>query len=125
MKTLIIATLFFVVAMPALAAEDALHEVNAARAARGLKPFVRDDGLSQAAAACADYRADKLISGHVNDFTFVPAGTQATAAGCAAWEPSMGWGACCTYENYQHAGEAWTKGRDGRRYMHLFVRGNH
>src|SRR5689334_3208797 len=32
------------------AAEDGLDEVNAARAVRGLPPFQRDEGLSQAAA---------------------------------------------------------------------------
>jgi hypothetical protein len=29
---------------------------------------------------------------------------------------------CCVYENYTYAGAAWVSGRDGRRYMHLFVR---
>ena len=105
------------------AATDALDEVNAVRSKRGLPKFVRDEGLSQAAAKCADYRATQLISGHTsNDFAFVPAGSSAAAAGCAAWSPGDGWGACCTYENYQKAGAAWAKGRDGRRYMHLFVR---
>src|SRR5438874_4739618 len=32
---------------------DGLGEVNAKRAARGLRPFVRDEGLTQAARACA------------------------------------------------------------------------
>jgi hypothetical protein len=114
-----------VVAAQARAAEDALDEVNAVRARRGLPKFVRDEKLSEAAAKCADYRATKLISGHTsNDFSFVPAGASATAAGCAAWSPEMGWGSCCTYESYKIAGAAWSKGRDGRRYMHLFVRGS-
>jgi hypothetical protein len=104
-------------------AHEALDEVNATRARRGLRPFVRDDSLSKAARAAATFRAERLTQGHTpNDFAFVPAGGQATAAGCAAWEPSWGWGSCCTDENWAVAGAAWVLGRDGRRYMHLFVR---
>jgi len=104
-------------------AAEALDEVNAARAARGLRPFVKDDGLTQAAVAAATFRATGLIAGHTaNDFGFLPAGASAPAAGCAAWEPSLGWGSCCTYEAYTYAGAAWVLGSDGRRYMHLFVR---
>jgi hypothetical protein len=110
----------------AQAADDALDEVNAARAARGLPPFARDPGLTAAAQAAADYRAQFRIAGHVpggmGDFGFLPPGTSADAAGCGALEPSWGWGTCCTYENYQSAGAAVTRGADGRRYMHLFVR---
>lgn len=102
---------------------EALDEVNATRAQRGLPPFQYDEGLTRAAQACAQFRADRLIQGHTsNDFAFVPAGSHAPAAGCAAWEPSMGWGACCTYDRYTYAGAAYALGRDGRRYMHLFVR---
>ena len=107
----------------ALGADDALDELNATRAKRGLRPFVRDDGLTRAAAGCADFRAARLIAGHTsNDFTAVPAGTTARAAGCAAWNPGMGWGSCCTYDNYTYAGAAYAIGRDGKRYMHVFVR---
>ena len=102
---------------------DALAEVNAARASRGLAPFIRDDGLMAAAQAAAEYRAARLIAGHTsNDFSFVPSGTSATAAGCAAWEPSLGWGSCCTYESWTYAGAGIAIGRDGRRYMHIHVR---
>lgn len=102
---------------------EALDEVNAARARRGLPPFQHDEGLTRAAQACAQYRADRLIEGHTsNDFAFLPAGSQAAAGGCAAWEPSWGWGSCCTYDRYAYAGAAYALGRDGRRYMHLFVR---
>jgi hypothetical protein len=102
---------------------DALGEVNAARAARGLRPFVRDAGLTSAAAGCAEFRAARLIAGHTsNDFAALPAGAFASSAGCAAWEPGFGWGACCTYDGYTYAGAAYSYGRDGRRYMHLFVR---
>lgn len=106
-----------------LAAEDALAEVNAARARRGLPAFIYDENLTRAAAGCADFRAARLIAGHtVNDFAALPSGTIARASGCAALEPSWGWGSCCTYERYTYAGAAIAVGRDGKRYMHLFVR---
>jgi hypothetical protein len=112
---------------PSALAADALDEVNAARAARGLPPFARDPNLTAAAEAAANHRAQYRIAGHVpggmGDFGFLPPGTTADAAGCGALEPSWGWGTCCTYENYQFAGAAVTWGADGRRYMHLFVRG--
>ncbi|HLW64117.1 MAG TPA: CAP domain-containing protein [Gemmataceae bacterium] len=102
---------------------SALAEVNALRARSGLAPYAYDEGLSRAAQAAAEYRANYLISGHTsNDFGFVPAGSSASAAGCAAWPPSMGWGSCCCYDHYRCAGAGWAMGRDGQRYMHLFVR---
>jgi len=108
---------------PSWAGEDALAEVNAARAERGLKPFIKDDDLTTGAITVADFRAARLMAGHTrNDFDGLPEGCTAAAAGCAAWEPSWGWCACCTYDNYRYAGAAWAKGRDGRRYMQLFVR---
>lgn len=102
---------------------DGLDEVNAKRATRGLRPFIRDESLTQAARACAGFRAERGLFGHTsNDFAFLPAGAQASSAGCAAYPESYGWMSCCTYENYTYAGAAWVTGRDGRRYMHLFVR---
>lgn len=102
---------------------DALSEVNAARASRGLRPYVNDSLLNQAAQAAAKARAACRCAGHTqNDFSYVPSGGWATSAGCAAWEPSWGWGACCTYDHYTYAGAAWAMGSDGKRYMHLFVR---
>jgi hypothetical protein len=102
---------------------DGLAEVNAKRAACGLRPFVRDEGLTQAARSCAQYRAAYGLFGHTaNDFSFVPAGTCATSAGCAAYPAADGWLSCCMYDNYTYAGASWVTGRDGRRYMHLFVR---
>ena len=107
----------------ACAADDALAEVNAARAMRGLPAYIHDDNLYRAAAGCADFRAARLMAGHTsNDFAALPAGSFARSSGCAAWEPFMGWGSCCTYERYTYAGAAYTVGRDGKRYMHLFVR---
>jgi hypothetical protein len=102
---------------------DALVEVNAVRVARGLRPFTCDDGLTKAALGAARFRAANLIAGHTaNDFAYLPAGIQASAAGCAAWHDSWGWGSCCTYEGFTYAGAAWVRGSDNRRYMHLFVR---
>jgi uncharacterized protein YkwD len=102
---------------------DGLDEVNAKRAARGLRPYIRDEGLTQAARACAAYRAQYGLFGHTsNDFGFVPPGASAASAGCAAYPASYGWMSCCTYDNYTYAGAAWVTGRDGQRYMQLFVR---
>ena len=104
-------------------ADDALNEVNAERARRGLRPYQPDPLLNQAAQSCARIRAASFIRGHLsNDFAQLPSGTSASAAGCGALEPSWGWGTCCTYDNYTYAGAAWVMGTDGRRYMHLFVR---
>ena len=43
------------------ASEDALDELNAVRAARGLRPYVRDDYLTAGAKNVADFRAKYLI----------------------------------------------------------------
>jgi hypothetical protein len=105
------------------AMSGALAEVNATRALRGLPPFIEDAGLTAAAVSAANSRAAQLIAGHTaNDFAHLPADCSADAAGCAAWEPGLGWGACCTYEQFTYAGAAIALGSDGRRYMHLFVR---
>lgn len=107
---------------------DALDEVNALRARHGLTAFIRDDGLMKAAKACAQYRAANLMAGHTsNDFAYLPSGSWADAAGCAAWPPEMGWGSCCDGVHTSDggariAGAAWAMGADGRRYMQLFVR---
>ena len=104
-------------------ADDALNEVNAERARRGLRPYQPDPLLNQAAQSCARIRAANFIRGHLpNDFAHLPPGASASAAGCGALEPSWGWGTCCTDGNYTYAGAAWVMGTDGRRYMHLFVR---
>jgi hypothetical protein len=103
--------------------KGSLDEVNAARAQRGLRPYIYDEGLTIAAIGAAQYRAANLIEGHTsNDFSFVPSGSSASAAGCAAWEQGSGWGSCCTFDDYKYAGAAYSIGRDGRRYMHLYVR---
>lgn len=103
---------------------EALDEVNLARARRGLRPYLPDPLLTQAAARASTLRAYRLIDGHLpeSDFSYVPPGGHASSAGCAAWEPGWGWGSCCTYDNYTFAGAAWAMGRDGKRYMHLYVR---
>ena len=126
MHRLLTVALVLALAPLAQSADDALHEVNAARAARGLPPFAHDPGLTAAAQSAANHRARFGIAGHVGggmgDFGFLPPGTWADSAGCGAMEASWGWNTCCTYENYQFAGAAVSMGMDGRRYMHLFVR---
>lgn len=103
---------------------DAIDEVNAYRAKLGLAPFQRDELLTQAAQKAAEIRARRGIAGHLDsDFDCLPPGGQADAAGCGALEDSWGWGTCCMDGNYAHAGAAWVRGSDGKRYMHLFVRG--
>lgn len=102
--------------------DDALDEVNAYRAQRGLQPFVRDEHLTQAARKAATLRAQSLIDGHLNsDFDCLPSGAHADAAGCGALDDSWGWGTCCSTDSYRYAGAAWVRGKDGKRYMHLFV----
>lgn len=106
-----------------VATVDALDEVNAARARRGLPPFARDEALTQAAEACARVRAMHRIAGHTaNDFAYLPPGASAKAAGCGALAPWWGWQSCCTYDRYTTAGAAVVIGSDGRRYMSIFVR---
>lgn len=103
---------------------DALDEVNAYRAKRGMPPFQRDPQLTEAALKAAKQRATRGLHGHLpeSDFTCLPAGATADAAGCGALEDSWGWATCCMDDNYSHAGAAWVRGADGLRYMHLFVR---
>lgn len=104
-------------------AEDALAQVNAQRAARGLRPYLRDEGLFQAARGAAAFRARHRLFGHTSsDFAFLPPGVSAAAAGCAAYPQSYGFMACAVYENYTFAGAAWVPGGDGKMYCHLFVR---
>jgi hypothetical protein len=127
MRKLVVVLSLLMFAVPAFAAdncgEDVLKEVNALRAQRGLPPYAYDAKLAEGAAACAKYRADHLVQGHTrNDFGFLPNGTRASAAGCAAWPVGLGWGSCCVWDNYRYAGAAWAMGSDGKRYMHLFVR---
>src|SRR5690242_18993816 len=106
---------------PVATAQQVLDEVNAVRAQRGQRSYLLDENLAKAAGACAVYRAQHRIEGHTpNDFGFLPPGTVARSAGCAAWPVGMGWGSCCTYDCYQFAGAGFCVGPDGKRYMHLF-----
>lgn len=102
---------------------DSLPEVNRLRAGRGLAPYAHDEGLYQAALAAAKYRAANLIAEHTsNDFSFLPPGASSNVAGCGALEPSWGWGACATFDNYTYCGAASVPGRDGKIYHHAFYR---
>jgi hypothetical protein len=104
-------------------APTALQELNAARARRGLPPYKEDKKLTVAATRAAQYRAAHLIAGHADsDFKFLPQGAFAPVAGCGALDDSWGWATCCMYENWRYAGAAWVRGRDGKRYMHVFCR---
>lgn len=127
MRSLIFLALF---ALPLSAQEvrqvatpaEVLAEVNALRAQRGLPPYILDPALAQGATACAIHRAQRGIQGHsANDFAFLPAGCRASAAGCAAWPVSMGWGSCCIYERATYAGAGYCQ-VGSTRFMHLFVR---
>lgn len=106
--------------------DDPLSQVNARRVAAGLRPYLPCHGLRQAAHSAASYRARYRIREHVmvgaGDFQFLPPGVQAQAAGCAAWPPHLGFGACAMYDQYQYAGAASVMGDDGLMYHHLFVR---
>jgi len=108
------------------AVTDPLAQVNARRAAAGLRLYVHDPALTTAARSAATYRARFRIRGHVEtglgDFQFLPAGASATAAGCAAWPPADGFAACAMYDSYTYAGAATVIGDDGLAYHHLFVR---
>lgn len=106
--------------------DDALAEVNEYRAKRGLAPFKYDAALTEAALKAAKQRASRGIHGHLpeSDFSCLPPGASADAAGCGALDDSWGWQSCCADEGYTHAGAAWVRGADGLRYMHLFVKGS-
>lgn len=74
---------------------DALDEVNAARARKGLPPFQRDATLSAGAENCAQYRAARLIEGHVRggmgDFQFLPQSLwMGTTGGCRGTGSELG-----------------------------------
>ena len=102
--------------------EQVLAEVNALRAQRGLPAYILDPQLAQGATACAIHRAQRGIQGHsANDFAFLPAGCRASAAGCAAWPVSMGWGSCVIYERAAYAGAGFCQ-VGNIRYMQLMIR---
>lgn len=105
------------------ASVDALDEVNAVRARAGLRPFLRCDGLTQAAKSAVTWRAARHWGGHCpgSDFAHLPAGYNAGAAGCGLASHQT-WSTCCTFENWTYAGAAYAYGSNGIRYMHLFVR---
>jgi hypothetical protein len=127
MKNLVLAVVMLTLSAASASSQsavEALAEVNAQRAARGLQPFVFDEGLTKAAMAAAEVRAANRIAGHLpSDFAYLPPGCSADAAGCGALDPSWGFAACCVYDNHVYAGAAFVMGKDGKKYCHIFVRG--
>lgn len=103
---------------------DALDQLNAQRAARGLFPYIRDEGLTAGALHVARFRARHRCQGHTaSDLGGLPVGVHAACAGCAAWPQGMGFGACAMYDTgYRYAGAATCIGADGLAYHQLFVR---
>ena len=110
-------------------ADDFLDAVNAQRARRGLRPFIRCPGLTRAAKKCAKIKARYCISGHLpggmSDFSCIEDGTLCAATGAdgskiAANDPN--WFTCCMDDNYTFAGASAAIGPDGCKYMSLFVR---
>lgn len=113
-------------AKPIAPASDPLAQVNARRAAAGLRPYVLDPGLQHAATACVQYRARLRIRGHViggmGDFQFVPAGTSASAAGADGAGATAEFATCAMYDGYTAAGAASAQDANGNWYHQLFVR---
>lgn len=124
-------TTWFVAQLPAQATDadiavamqppgaDALDMVNAQRAQRGLRPYLRDPALTQHAYACAKIRAERRIFGHLNGEL---SGVNASCSGCAGNEPSWGFMACDLYANWTYCGAAYVMGSDGKMYCHAFYR---
>ena len=126
MKRIILAfSLCFCMVTTIHAGEDALAEVNAARAARGLHPLIWDGLLTQGAMRVADHRAAHRIAGHIggqmSDFALLPPGARADVAGAGALEPWWGWQSCAWDGNWKYAGAAVTVS-GGIRYMSIFCR---
>lgn len=109
-------------------AVDALDELNRQRAQRGLRPYLRCPGLSQAASACVEFRAKRRHHGHVSggmgDFQFVPQGYHCDATGAEAPGQNYppGFWTCAMYDNYTYAGAARAFDESGDQYMQLMVR---
>ena len=105
---------------------DALDQLNRQRMQRGLRPYVFDEGLTQAAERVASIKAASCHSGHLaNDFAYLPPGCTASSAGADgskihASDPNFY--TCCMYDNYTYAGASMAIGPDGCKYMSLFVR---
>ena len=102
---------------------DGLEEVNRLRRAHGVAEFERDLELNNAAIKLSLHRAKHLIAGHSDDdFGFLWDRKSADASGVGAAKDEWGWCTCCMLDKYRYAGAAWARGRDGQRYMSIFVR---
>lgn len=103
--------------------KNMLAEVNALRAQRRMQAYLPDPNLQAAAEAAAAYRAKYDIQGHTrSDFAFLPQGSWASCAGCAAWPANMGFGSCNVYGGEKYCGAASCMGKNGVVYHHCFYR---
>ena len=103
-------------------AVDAMADVNARRAAAGLKPFILDPELMEAAKNAASCRASILCTGHLqNDYAAGGPGYPASVSGCGVMQYGM-FLSCGSEDRKTYAGAAKALGKDGRWYCHLFVR---
>ena len=104
-------------------AYDAMDELNAQRTRRGLRPFIKDLGLTLAAEKVAAYRAANHVMLHTrNDFSFVPQGSRASVAGAGYGTSNQFLTCFCDSSNYQYAGAAYAYDDSGNRLMHLYAR---
>ena len=122
MKRIVSVCLLLVVAYAgrALAATDGLDELNTQRAQHGLRPFQRDNLLTQAALKIADVRAQLRCLHTQNDFAYLPAGAMASGSGTGIGGAGS-WNSCYWNSDYPYAGAAWATDVGGSRYMHVFV----
>lgn len=106
--------------------KDALDELNAQRAQRGLPPYRRDPALTKAAMKCASTRAKTHVHGHMqggmSDFTCLDAGVPCECTGAEAPGQNYppGFWTCAMYDNYTVAGAARAFDERGEQYMSLF-----
>ena len=104
-------------------AHDAMDELNSQRARRGLRPFIKDPGLTLAAEKAVAYRAANHVRLHTrNDFSFVPQGSRASVAGAGYGTSNQFLTCFCDSSNYQYAGAAYAYDDSGNRLMHLYAR---
>jgi len=115
--------LLLLLSVPVHAGENAIGEVNALRAARGLPPLTEDAGLTAGALNVADFRAQRGILGHTaSDSNGLPIGVTCRAFGCG-WRTGPGeFTTCHMYGNWTRAGAAKAIGLNGVTLYQIFVK---